>query len=161
MDTSTQLRDRYRAPARGLVPLAVAGLVTATPVVTWWVVGDQTTTSPGTELDYLVRPVELDPAALRLVGIGSVLTFTGAALLLVWASRRRRFDPRWWSAIVPMVVAGAVVGAGWRVMTAGVVGANIGAGLVLLFGGPVVAALLLWTGFRSLYLLRSARRETT
>jgi hypothetical protein len=35
-----------------------------------------------------------------------------------------------------------------------VIGANIGAGLVALFGGPVVVALLLWVVFRSLRLAR-------
>jgi hypothetical protein len=145
-------------PRRGLVPLAAAGLVLATPVATWWLVGDRSGTSAGTELDYAVRPVEADPATQRLVGVVSVLVFVGTALLLVWASRRRLFDPRWWSAIVPMLVAGVIVGAGWRVVTAGAVGANIGAGLVVLFGAPVVAALVLWTVLRSLYLVRSNRR---
>lgn len=54
------------------------------------------------------------------------------------------FDARWWSVLVPLMAAGFITGAGWRVMTAGVIGANIGAGLVVLFGSPLVAALLVW-----------------
>ena len=38
-------------------------------------------------------------------------------------------------------------------MTAGVIGTNIGAGLVVIFGSPLVAALLLWAMARSAYLL--------
>jgi hypothetical protein len=63
-------------------------------------------------------------------------------------------DRRWWEVIGPLVVAGLMVGVGWRVLTAGVVGANIGAGLALMTGGPVVAALLLWALVRALLLVR-------
>jgi hypothetical protein len=46
-------------------------------------------------------------------------------------------------------------------MTAGVIGANIGVGLVVLFGGPVVVALLVWPLAYSIYLLRRRRNTTT
>lgn len=49
-------------------------------------------------------------------------------------------------------MAGLLVGVGWRVLTAGVIGANIGAGLVIVFGGPVVAGLLLWALGRGVWL---------
>jgi hypothetical protein len=46
-----------------------------------------------------------------------------------------------------------LAGFGWRVFTAGVIGANIGAGLYAFFVGPVIAALLVWAVFRSVTLL--------
>jgi hypothetical protein len=55
------------------------------------------------------------------------------------------------------MAAGFITGAGWRVMTAGVIGANIGAGLVVLFGSPLVAALLVWAAARSTYLVHRLR----
>jgi hypothetical protein len=159
MNAQTELHGRYRTGANWTVLLAAAALVIATPVATWWLVGDQS--SAGTGLDYAVRPIELDPAVERMVGIGSVLAVVVSALVLARASRRRQLDQRWWSVLVPLLLAGLIVGAGWRVLTAGVIGANIGAGLVILFGGPAVAALLLWAVFRSVHLARSAHRGVT
>jgi hypothetical protein len=161
MNEQMEQHGRYRSDAKWAVMLAATGLLIATPVATWWLVGDRTESSAGTDLDYAVRPVELDPAVERLVGTGSVLTVAVTVLLLTRASRRHQLDPRWWSVVVPLLVAGVIVGAGWRVITAGVIGANIGAGFVVLVGGPLVAALLLWAMFRSLYLLRSAHRDLT
>ncbi|MFJ9246891.1 hypothetical protein [Streptomyces sp. NPDC101776] len=40
---------------------------------------------------------------------------------------------------------------GWRVLTAGVLGVNIGAGLTMPFGAPVVAAPLLWALVRGVW----------
>jgi hypothetical protein len=77
-----------------------------------------------------------------------------AALLLTWASLRHRLDLRWWSVLGPLLLAGVLAGFGWRVFTAGVIGANIGAGLQAFFVGPVIAALLVWAVFRSVTLLR-------
>ncbi|UWP80002.1 hypothetical protein [Dactylosporangium fulvum] len=77
-----------------------------------------------------------------------------ALLVLGWATRRQHLDPRWWRVLGPLLAAGVIVGYGWRVMTAGVIGANIGAGLVVLFAGPVVAALLLWSLAYSIRLSR-------
>lgn len=71
---------------------------------------------------------------------------------LVCLTIRRVLDARWWSVLVPLLAAGFITGAGWRVMTAEVIGANIGAGFVILFGSPVVAALLTWALARSIYL---------
>jgi hypothetical protein len=155
---TTELRGHDHTGAKWTILLAVTGLVLATPVAVWWLVGDQTAKAPGQDLDYAIRPVELDPGIERLVGITSVLAVAVTALLLIRAARRHRFDPRWWSVVIPLVGAGIIVGAGWRVLTAGVIGANIGAGLVILFGGPVVLALLLWAAVRSVYLVRSRRR---
>jgi hypothetical protein len=73
-------------------------------------------------------------------------------VLLVRASRRGTFDRRWWQVLVPLVVAGLIVGSGWRVVTAGGAPDNIGAGLVVLFGGPVVVALTLWAMGRGAWL---------
>ncbi len=82
-------------------------------------------------------------------------------LLLVWFTVRHLFDARWWSVLVPLMAAGFITGAGWRVMSAGVIGANIGAGIVVLFGVPLVAALLVWAVARSIYIVHRLRHPLT
>jgi hypothetical protein len=141
-------------------PFAVApaaiGLALATPVATWWLVGQQDADVPaGTELDYAYRPLDIDPEVERVVGIGSTLLAVVSAVVLL--GFRRRFDRRWWSVLIPVLAAGVLIGSGWRVLTAGVIGANIGAGMMLLFGVPLIAALLIWAVGRSLYLLFGRR----
>lgn len=46
-------------------------------------------------------------------------------------------------------------------MTAGVIGANIGAGLVVLFWGPMFGVLMRWALARSAYLLALAQHART
>ena len=50
--------------------------------------------------------------------------------------------------LLPAVVLGLLVGAAGRVLTAGVVGANIGAGLVLLASPFVLVPLAVWLAAR-------------
>ncbi|PNG16050.1 hypothetical protein, partial [Streptomyces cahuitamycinicus] len=57
---------------------------------------------------------------------------------------RGAMDRRWWGVLGPLVVLGLMAGVGWRILTAGGIGANIGAGLLIIFGTPVAAGLLLW-----------------
>jgi hypothetical protein len=89
----------------------------------------------GRSADHALGAVTLLPA-----GVG--------ALLLVRETRHGGLERRWWGVPTPLLVAGLLVGGWRRVMTAGVIGAKTGAGLVVLFGGPVVAGLLLWAPAR-------------
>ncbi|MEO3801161.1 hypothetical protein [Nonomuraea sp. B1E8] len=149
--------DTASPSGRGLLA-AAAGCALAVPVAVWWLVGDLSAdVPPGTALDHLISPPGLGPWAERAVGLGALVVAGVTAALLVRASRRRRFDRRWWAALIPVLVAGAVVGAGWRVVTAGTVGANIGAGLTIMLGGALVALLLLWAAGWSARLLLSRR----
>lgn len=52
----------------------------------------------------------------------------------------------------PLVIVGLMAGVGWRILTAGVVGANIGAGMLIILGTPVAAGLLLWAVGRGVWL---------
>ncbi len=129
----------HRSVWRVLLPAAV-GLVLATPVVTWWLVGPLNTAPARIGLDYAFRPWPISPAMARAAGI------TAAVLA------------RWWAVLLPLLAAGFIAGAGWRVMTAGVLGSNIGAGFVVLFGGPLVAILVAWALGYSFHLARQDRR---
>ncbi|MER7458807.1 hypothetical protein [Micromonospora sp. NPDC126480] len=123
-------------------------LVLAAPVAVWWLVGDLTNdearrlADEGVVLDYVVRPVSLGPVGDRFVGVVACGVAVAALAVLVRATAVRRLDPRWWAVLAPLVAAGALVGFAGRVLTAGGIGANVGAGLVALIGGPVLVVLL-------------------
>jgi hypothetical protein len=77
-------------------------------------------------------------------------------LLVTGATLRHRSQRPWWSVVLPVLAAGYIVGVGWRVVTTGVIGANLG-GIWVGLGSPAVAMLLLWAVVRSVELLRSSR----
>jgi hypothetical protein len=140
---------------------AAAACVLATPVAVWWLVGDLSVAAPaGAGLDYVIRPPAIDPWAERLIGVGGLLVTGLALVLLVRASRQRRFDRRWWATLLPAMGAGIVAGFGARVVTAGTIGANIGAGLTIVLGGALMAVLLLWAiGWSARLLLSRGARH--
>jgi hypothetical protein len=144
-----------------LVPTGVT-LALATPVATWWLVGPLNTAPARVGLDYAFRPWPISPVAARAAGIAAVVLAVMSLAILIWATVRHRLDARWWGVLTPLLAAGFIAGAGWRVMTAGVLGTNIGAGFVVMLGGPVVLLLLAWALGYSLYLAwgrhRPARR---
>jgi hypothetical protein len=146
--------------ARWAVLGSAVALQVATPVATWWLAGDLSTVPASSDPDYAFRPWLISPAATRAAGIGSLTIAATAIVLLGWATLRRLMDVRWWAVLVPLMAAGFIAGAGWRVMTAGVIGANIGAGFVVLLGGPIVLGLLIWALGFSLHLLRAHRVRT-
>ncbi|MGW0828872.1 hypothetical protein [Streptomyces prunicolor] len=71
-----------------------------------------------------------------LAGVG------GALLVRAWP--RGELDRRCREVLAPFVPAGVILGVGWRVLAAGVLGVDIGAGPTMLFGAPVVAEPLVW-----------------
>ncbi|WP_405425885.1 hypothetical protein [Micromonospora sp. NBC_00617] len=145
------------ALARWGLAVVAAALVIAVPVATWWLVGDQSTVPVSVNPDYTFKPFDVTPRTQRTAGVASAVLTIVALLMLARATRRKHLDPQWWRVLIPLLVAGLIVGYGWRVMTAGVIGANIGAGLVVLFAGPVVAALLIWSLAYSIYVLHHRR----
>jgi hypothetical protein len=151
---SLQAADGKRELAKWFAVAAAAGLVLAFPVATWWLVGDLSTVPASEDPDFSFRPFDVSRAVERAAGWASALLAAVMLLLLAWFTVRRLLDARWWTVLVPLMAAGFITGAGWRVMTAGVIGANIGAGFVVLLGGPLVAALLVWAVARSIYLVR-------
>jgi len=137
--------DETDRPRRALVGMLLLFALVATAVSVWWLVGDLDEFD-GPDADFMIPPPDLSSSAERWIG-GSALVLLvgtlfalGAVLRTSGASRNRRI------ALLLVVIAGAIIGAGYRVMTAAVVGANIGGGLVLMFGGPLLAFLLVRAG---------------
>jgi hypothetical protein len=120
--------------------VAMVALIVAVPVATWWAVGDLSTDLP--DPDYQIRPVAIGDTTEQVAGVSAAVLAVAAVVALIHAGRAGRFDRRWWPVLVELMLAGTLCGAGWRVLTAGVIGANIGAGLVLWVGAPIVAALV-------------------
>ena len=122
---------------------ATAAIVVLSPAVTWWLVGDLS--ERGVSLDYLLRPPDLTRLQQQLIG-GTAAVLCVAAIVVVVLGVRRGLVERGELAIaVPLLLAGVFCGFAERVITAGVGGANIGGGIMLLFGPIFLLAMLAWT----------------
>lgn len=134
---------------------AGAALAFVSPVAVWWLVGDLSFDGP--DLDYAVQPLPLAPGTERALGLGALALAALAFAVLLRPAGVLWRRPGWWAVLLPVTAAAVVVGAGWRVATAGVYGANIGFGLVVIVGGPVVATCLAFAAYRATRLLRTER----
>lgn len=111
----------------------------AAVLVAAWLVGDlsyQGPVDPGFPgLDHAYPPLPLAADTYTAAGVVGLLVLLAAAGI---AARTSGFA----LVLACFVGAGALVGLMYRVMTAGVIGANIGAGLALMIGGPLLVALV-------------------
>jgi hypothetical protein len=144
--------------ARWPMVTAAVSLLIATPIAVWWLVGDQTEIPLDENPDYLLRAIEVDPVLEDVVGAASALTAGVALLFTTWVTIRHPSHRPWWSVVLPVVVIGYILGVGYRALTMGTIGANIGAGVFVWWGSPAVAMLLMWAVVRSVELLREERR---
>jgi hypothetical protein len=125
-----------------LVVCASLLAIVATPPAAYFAIGDQSTVGPAMDPDFAFRPPSWSPALVRLVGLVALVAFVVAVGVLV---RQHRRSPILRATLIVdalLIVAGVIVAGGYRVATAGVIGANIGAGIVILFGTPFVAGLV-------------------
>lgn len=79
---------------------------------------------------------------------------------LAWLARRTsslRRDRRWLAVLLPLLGLAAFAAFTYRVATAGVGGANIGAGLFIALAGMLTVVALPWILGRSLWLLTRGR----
>jgi len=147
----------HNGAVAGVVDLvATLALVLAASVVTWWTVGDLSYTGPsslGPYRDHLVQPLTISSGAETLIGISSSVVVVAACAVLLRPGSAPRRDRRWLAVLLPLLAAAVFLGWGWRVLTAGVVGANIGGGLLEIVGGPLVVAVVVWSLAASRWLL--------
>ncbi|MEY9876671.1 hypothetical protein ABH931_006181 [Streptacidiphilus sp. MAP12-33] len=136
-------------------PVAVAGLalVVTSPVLTWEAVGDLSLQGY-TQLDYAVRPPRLGPGTTLALGLSATLVGLTALAVLVLAFVERWVRPGWLLVVGPLVLVGVLAGLVGRVMTAGVIGANIGAGLAAMAFVPVALMLVGLAGGACVFMLR-------
>lgn len=105
--------------------------------------------------DHLVHPPAWDPDLERVIGWGGVGVVALAFVVLVIARRRGRLDTAWIAPLLAVTAVGFGVGAGQRILTAAVVGANIGGGLLVLFGVPLALLVLGVAVARTIVVLRT------
>ncbi|GGL01093.1 hypothetical protein [Mangrovihabitans endophyticus] len=139
---NTMVRGAGRSAATLIL---VAGLVAVAAVAAWWQIGDQSSAGPEQNPEYAVPPPDLPAGAETAAGVACLVVVIGVLAALAWATATRAVRRRWWLVAAPAVLAGYVAGACLRVLTAGVLGANIGAGLAVVAGVPAVALLTLWS----------------
>lgn len=137
------------------VLVGAIGLFLGATVATWHFVGDQSTTAPD-KASYVLHPIPISPQIEHAAGIGGIAMTIGAASWLTWAAVQHGYDLRWWLVFGPALAAAMLIGLAWRVMTAGGIDANIGAGILVLIGGPVLLILLAWAIGYGIYLASAA-----
>jgi hypothetical protein len=115
--------------------LATVTCAVLSAALAWWLVGDLSSTGNAGEqgLDRMAEPPVSEGTA-QVLGAGSAVLLP-LVLLLGWRLR---------AVLLPAIVLGAAVGAAGRVVTAGVIGANIGGGMVLLLSPLVLLPLAIW-----------------
>jgi len=121
----------------GVLVLATLFISSAAGVAFFWV-GDLSEAIEPRDADYLWRPWVLLSEYETLIGVASVIVFLVTCTALVAARRNGRVPPPLLAQIVVLTLLTAWLGLGYRVMTAGVIGANIGGGGVMLLT-PIVA----------------------
>ena len=94
------------------------------------------------EPDYFMRPIEDLVDHWLLIAAGASLV--GLGVVLVILRRRSRGDITDPQIALPFLVAGGFLGALYATLTAPVVGANIGAGLLLMASPLVLGAVTVW-----------------
>ncbi len=125
--------------------IAATVLVLAVPFAVAFLIGDLSTTDVA-DPDYVIRPPDVPDVVGQALGMASLVLVVASTGMLVQAWRRGPPQPGFLSVLVPLLLLGVIGGAVWRVFTAAVIGANIGAGILMLFGWPIVLALVAFTG---------------
>jgi len=144
------------APRSAHLLLAGLALVLLTPVATWFVGAFLLPMEFIEDPDYMIRPLKVNP--VLEVGVGGTALVVAGASAGVLAVGKHRYDLRWWSVGGPLVAAGAICGGGWSVITAPVIGANIGGAMAVMFGTPVVVVLVVVAAVNGLRIRRRAGR---
>mgnify|MGYP007089165819 CR=1 FL=1 len=140
--------------------VAAVVLVLVSPVTAWWMTGPVANNEVGSaavsnpdDYDYMVRGPEISDGIENLVGGASLVLLVLAVLGLAIEARRGRWDGPWWLPVGAAVAAGVIVGLTARVVTAPVIGANIGGGMMILFGLPLAFGLLVGSAMWSVRIL--------
>jgi len=133
------VQEDTRARFRNALPVVTLAL--AAPFLTWWAVGDLST-SNAADPDHAWGPYHLDPHLELLVGALAAALGLASVIALGVQVRRDRPCRRTWIGGGCLCLAGVIAGAAWRVATAGVDGSNIGGGVVALAAPLLIAGLL-------------------
>ncbi|GIF41649.1 hypothetical protein [Actinoplanes xinjiangensis] len=146
------------------MPFVLFPLTVATPVAAVWLIPDQTNeaarklAADGVELDYGIEPVSFGPVADTVIGVVACAVVVICLALLASGTARRTIASAWWGVALSILAVGFFGGFCWRVWTAGGIGANIGAGFMVLMS-PFCIGLGLLPGIVGAVFIRRARNQ--
>ncbi|HQZ33859.1 MAG TPA: hypothetical protein PK020_05515 [Ilumatobacteraceae bacterium] len=124
-----------------VAPAVIAGLIACAPLAAWIARMVSTSKVDTIDADYMYRPLGWSPTARTVVGITSLAVVVAAATVaLRCPSSSRWVRP---GVFVPLASASAFVGLTYHIVTAPVIGANIGGGLMVMIGAPFVGAMVI------------------
>ena len=130
-------RVSTQPPVRSLATSPSLGLVVSSPVLIWAAIGRH-----DFDTYYAFGPYHVD-YTLEIVTLwGAVLLFGTSVLVLVRQRNRPAAAGLSGRSVLFLLMSVSFCAWAWRAMTAGVGGANIGAGLLAMAGPVIVAALL-------------------
>lgn len=149
------MKGRASLRLQSAVALTVVVVVAGFPVA-WWLIGDLSEPDLGNGLDYNFGRIEIDRRVETTAAVPALLLGLVAMTKLLQRRTRGVLPRGWIVGVAVLTLANVLAAAGGRVLTAGSHGANIGGGMVLMFGGPVLLAAY-GTGFA--LLVRAAQPE--
>ena len=143
---------RHLRARRGLVALGALALAPAA-----WGIAELAPDEVGADAqpDYLVHPLRLSPATRATIAISAVAVVIAAAFVFAQALRRHEIRRGSLGVVVPLAAVAGAAGVVYSVITAPVIGANIGGGIALMAGIPFAAAMLGLAASRGWRLWRS------
>ena len=157
----TPRRSRSVVVGSGHVRACIAAGATAlvgTAVASWWLIGDQSVhMRPPDRLDYATRAPDVPDWVTLTAGVVGVVVVAAVFVVLIVGARRQTLDARWLRVFGLLAFAGFLVAAVGRTETAGVVGANIGGGIAMMFGVPVVGVAIV-LAILDAFAIRGVRR---
>ena len=124
--------------------IAATVLVLAVPFAVAFLIGDLSTTDVAD--DYFIRPPDIPDAVGWALGVTSLALVVASTAVLVQAWRREPPQPGSLSVLIPLLLLGVIIGVVGRIFTAAVIGANMGAGMLMFYGWPIVIALVAFAG---------------
>ena len=108
--------------------------------VAWWTIGDLSETDDGFGLDYNFGRVRFDRRTETAVATSGLVVVAAASVRLLKLSIDGAIPQLWTLAVAELLVADFLAAGCARVLTAGTHGANIGGGMVLFYGRPILLA---------------------
>jgi hypothetical protein len=131
--------------------------VLAAPLITYAMIGDHSEIDLA-HADYVVHPPAVSQATLTTYALfaGALALFGLGLLVPRW--KEGSIDPRWKLIVTILVLCGMLTGGIYRVATFATSGANIGFGVLVLFGGPLLLALLAAAGVAAFKLRQTSAK---
>ncbi|HEX2782751.1 MAG TPA: hypothetical protein VHN36_04140, partial [Ilumatobacteraceae bacterium] len=118
-----------------------AGITSIAPAV-WWIGGLIPSDVAAENADYLVHPLRLPPFVEPAIGLLAVLLAGFAARELHRRVRGGELRFEWWQVAAALAAISAFGGLTYRIVTAPVIGANIGGGILIIFALPFSVGML-------------------